>query len=150
MRYIDGGQVPDLSMIFFNIVYEARKSHCRSQTFPAPEILSLQLRPDPISPNYTCIILTLNCVIFLLTLTFLRVSPLKECEIASNNSTVNHHLRPQLARSPYSPTILKNVFTLFLQKFLYSETFENNATCDWLNHTVWPIEGCVTFKSTKY
>ena len=36
----------------------------------------------------------------------------------------------------YSPTILKNVLSLFIQIFLYVEAFEGNKTSDWLNHTV--------------
>ena len=50
---------------------------------------------------------------------------------------------------PYSPTILKNVFSLVLQIFLYLETFECNRTSDWLNGMVYPIRSCVTFKFTK-
>ena len=34
---------------------------------------------------------------------------------------------------PYSLTILRNVLSLVLQIFLYSEAFEYNKTSDWLN-----------------
>ena len=44
---------------------------------------------------------------------------------------------------------LRNVWCLVLHLFLSLEAFESNTSSDWLNHTVWPIGSCVTFKSTK-
>ena len=52
-------------------------------------------------------------------------------------------------QGPYSQPILKNVLSLVLQSFLYLEAFDCNTTSGWLNHTVYPFRGCVTFKLTK-
>ena len=37
----------------------------------------------------------------------------------------------------------------FLSTFLHSEAFESNTTSDWLNHVVYPVKSCVTFKENK-
>ena len=33
--------------------------------------------------------------------------------------------------------------------FYYLGAFSSNTICNWLNHLVWPIRSCVTFKIAK-
>ena len=41
------------------------------------------------------------------------------------------------------------ILGLVLQIFLYLDAFKCNTTSDWLNHAVYPIRSCVTFKFTN-
>ena len=44
----------------------------------------------------------------------------------------------------------RTLLVLFSRFFQDLAAFESKTTSDWLNHTVYPIRSCVTFKFTKY
>ena len=74
----------------------------------------------------------------------------KSCSVKSGLNAFTKHIdKDQLAQSvqadhgPYSPTILKKISLFFSPKI---GKLECNTTSDWLNHMVYPIRSCVTFK----